>query len=125
MTYEPKPFPRMLYLGQAHTIVHNEDEEATKIAEGWGNAPEPVGQPPAESPAKAPAPCAKCTELLAQVEQLKADLAKFTAPKALEDMRAGELIQYAKDHNYDIGDLKPQAGAEKILAAVKAAEAKA
>lgn len=118
-------YPKMLYKGKQHHIVHDEAEESAKTEEGWSATPAPAeASAPATSP-EGPASCAKCAELTAQVEQLKADLAKFTAPKALEDMRAGELIQYAKDRNYDIGDLKPQSGAEKILAAVKAAEAKA
>ena len=68
MSYEPKPYPRMLYLGQSHTIVHNEDEEAAKRAEGWGNAAEPAGQEPLSS--AAPASCAKCAELEATIERL-------------------------------------------------------
>lgn len=82
MTYEPKPFPRMLYLGQAHTIVHNEDEEAAKVSEGWGNFPEPVGQEPKPdtNPQNAPAPCAKCAELEAKVQALEAQLAKAKEP---------------------------------------------
>ena len=39
--------------------------------------------------------------------------------KPLEDMKAGELIKYAEANGLDIGGLKPQHGAEKILAVVK------
>jgi len=42
-------------------------------------------------------------------------------PKLLEDMKAGELIAYASENGLDIGGLVPQAGKEKILAAVKEA----
>lgn len=49
-----------------------------------------------------------------------------TGQKSIDDMKAGELIAYAQEHDLDIGGLVPQAGKEKILAAVKAAiEAKA
>lgn len=44
-------------------------------------------------------------------------------PKPLEDMKAGELVAFAKANNLDIGGLQPQAGKEKVLAAVKAAMA--
>lgn len=45
------------------------------------------------------------------------------APKPLDDMKAGELVAFAKANNLDIGGLQPQAGKEKVLAAVKAAMA--
>lgn len=45
-------------------------------------------------------------------------------PKPLEEMKAGELIAYAAENDLDIGAMKPQAGQEKILAAVLEAKAK-
>ena len=45
-------------------------------------------------------------------------------PKPLEEMKAGELIAYAASEKLDIGDMKPQAGQERILAAVREAIAK-
>jgi len=45
-------------------------------------------------------------------------------PKTIDDMRAGELVAYATENGLDIGGLVPQAGKEKILAAVKEALAK-
>ena len=45
-------------------------------------------------------------------------------PKPLEEMKAGELIAYAAAEKLNIGDMKPQAGQEKILAAVQEAIAK-
>ena len=45
-------------------------------------------------------------------------------PKPLEEMKAGELIAYAAAEKLDIGDMKPQAGQERILAAVREAIAK-
>lgn len=42
-------------------------------------------------------------------------------PKDIEDMKAGELIAYAEEGGLDIGEMVPQMGAPKILAAVKAA----
>jgi len=125
MSYEPKPYPRMLFKGQTNCIVNDEAEELAKVEEGWENQPSDEPSPDlGQAPLTGGAPCANCAALQAEVEQLKADLAKLTAPKALEDMRAGELLQYAKDNNLDIGDMKPQQGAEKILAAIRAAEAK-
>ena len=41
--------------------------------------------------------------------------------KPLEEMKAGELIAYAEEHDLDIGGLQAQAGKDKILSAVKAA----
>ncbi len=41
--------------------------------------------------------------------------------KPLEEMKAGELIAYAEEHDLDIGGLQAQAGQPKVLAAVKAA----
>lgn len=41
--------------------------------------------------------------------------------KPIEDMKAGELVKYAEAHSLDIGGLQPQAGKEKVLAAVKLA----
>lgn len=46
------------------------------------------------------------------------------APKPLEEMAAGELIAYAAGNGLDIGDMKPQSGQKKILAAVQEAIAK-
>jgi hypothetical protein len=43
--------------------------------------------------------------------------------KPLEEMKAGELLAYAKEKSLDIGDLKPQHGAEKVLSAIREAEA--
>lgn len=45
-------------------------------------------------------------------------------PKPLEEMAAGELIAYAAGNGLDIGDMKPQSGQKKILAAVLDAIAK-
>lgn len=45
-------------------------------------------------------------------------------PKPLEEMAAGELIAYAAGNGLDIGDMKPQSGQKKILAAVLEAIAK-
>lgn len=95
------------------------------LAQGYTPAPEEPKPVLGQTQGTGGVPCAKCVELQAEVDQLKADLAKATAPKSLEDMRAGELLQYAKDNKLDIGDLKPQAGAVNILAAIRAAEAKA
>ena len=44
--------------------------------------------------------------------------------KALEDMKAGELVAYATENGLDIGGLVAQAGKGKILAAVLEAIAK-
>ena len=46
------------------------------------------------------------------------------ADKPLADMRATELIEYAKDNNLDIGEMIPQNGQRVILAAVLEAIAK-
>lgn len=40
-------------------------------------------------------------------------------PKAIDDMKAGELIAYAAENGHDLGGLVPQAGKEKILATLK------
>lgn len=50
--------------------------------------------------------------------------AKQEASTIIEDMKAGQLVEYAGANNLDIGGLQPQAGKEKILAAVKEALAK-
>ena len=58
-------------------------------------------------------------------EPLKtSDDASPKGPKPLEEMKAGELIAYAAAEKLDIGDMKPQAGQERILAAVREAIAK-
>ena len=63
--------------------------------------------------------------LEARVKALEAMLqSKDSAPKPIEDMKAGELIAYAAAEKLDIGDMKPQAGQERILAAVREAIAK-
>jgi hypothetical protein len=41
--------------------------------------------------------------------------------KPLDAMKAGEIVKYAEANNLDIGGLQPQAGKEKVLAAVLAA----
>lgn len=91
--YQPKPYPRMLYKGDVFTIVPDEAGEEAARADGYADYSERFA-PPSEP----------------------------DAPKALEDMKPGELISYAKAEGLDIGDLKPQAGKEKILAAVLAAQ---
>ena len=60
-------FPKMLYKGKHHHIVHSEDEEAALLAEGYTQAPSEVPEPP---PVDAPTPCAKCAELEATIERL-------------------------------------------------------
>jgi len=117
---------KMLSPDGAAVFAKQEVHEADLVAQGYTPAPEEPKKPDlGQTQGAGGEPCAKCVELQAEVDQLKAALAEATAPKALEDMRAGELLQYAKDNKLEIGDLKPQVGAEKILAAIRAVEAKA
>ena len=63
--------------------------------------------------------------LEARVKALEAMLqSKDSAPKPIEDMKAGELVAYAEANGLDIGGLVAQSGKEKILAALKEAIAK-
>lgn len=98
MSYEPIPYPRVMYRLDGTLVVRSEEEEAAARKDGYGN--------PLDEPAKAAAKAAPAS----------------TGDVVLEDLKAGELIQYAKDNGLDIGDLKPQFGKEKILAAVLAAQ---
>lgn len=117
---------KMISPDGAAVFAKQEVHEAELAAQGYTPAPEEPKKPVlGQTQATGGEPCAKCVELQAEVDQLKAALAEATAPKALEDMRAGELLQYAKDKGLDIGDMKPQQGAVNILAAIRAVEAKA
>lgn len=111
---------KMLSPDGTAVLAKQEVHEADLLAQGYTHAPEEPKKPVVGETGGAPVPCANCAALQAEVEALKAQL----APKLLEDMRAGELLQYAKDKGYDIGDMKPQAGAVNILAAIRAVEAK-
>ena len=63
--------------------------------------------------------------LEARVKALEAMLqSKDSAPKPIDDMKAGELVAYAEANGLDIGGLVAQSGKEKVLAAVKEAIAK-
>ena len=93
-------YPKMLYRHpgkpeEAHTIVQDAEGEAKAREDGFHDYNE-VLEPPKEP----------------------------KGPKCLEEMKAGELIAYAAAEKLDIGDMKPQAGQERILAAVKEAIAK-
>lgn len=101
MSYEPIPYPRMLYRLDGTLVVHSEQEEAAARKDGYGN---PLDEDREIKPAAKAAPASD-------------------GSVDLEAMKAGELIQYAKDKGLEIGDLKPQSGKEKILAAVLAAQA--
>jgi hypothetical protein len=72
-------YPKMLYRGKQHHIVHTEDEEAAKTEEGWSATPAPA-EAPAPEQAKESAPCAKCAELQAEVDRLAAALAEARQP---------------------------------------------
>lgn len=93
-------YPKMLYRHpgkpeEVHTIVQDAEGEAKAREDGFHDYNEAL-EPPKEP----------------------------KEPKPLEEMKAGELIAYADENNLDIGGMKPQAGQEKILAAVLEAIAK-
>lgn len=111
---------KMLSPDGTAVLAKQEVHEAELLAQGYKVAPEEPKKPVLGDTGGAPPPCPNCAALQAEIEALKAQL----TPKPLEEMRAGELLQYAKDKGLDIGDLKPQAGAVTILAAIRAAEAK-
>lgn len=73
-------YPKMLYKGKQHHIVHTEDEESAKTEEGWSATPAPAeASAPATSP-EGPASCAKCAELQAEVDRLTKALAEARQP---------------------------------------------
>ena len=93
-------YPKMLYRHpgkpeEAHTIVQDAEGEAKARVDGFHGYNEAL-EPPKEP----------------------------KEPKPLEEMAAGELIAYAAGNGLDIGDMKPQSGQKKILAAVQEAIAK-
>ena len=96
-------YPKMLYRHpgkpeEAHTIVQDAEGEAKAREDGFHGYNEAL-EPPKEP--KEP-----------------------KGPKPLEEMKAGELIAYAAAEKLNIGDMKPQAGQERILAAIREAIAK-
>jgi len=64
---------------------------------------------------------AAADKALKDAEVAKAPIVKVEAPLALEDMKASELIAFAAKNGLAIGDMVPQNGRDKILAAVKVA----
>ena len=93
-------YPKMLYRHpgkpeESHIIVQGAEGEARAREDGFHGYNE--AQEPPEDPKE---------------------------PKPLEEMAASELIAYAAGNGLDIGDMKPQAGQKKILAAVLEAIAK-
>ena len=105
-------YPKKLYNDEGDCVLAKQEvHEADLRRKGYHDAPEEVAPPPTD--------CPNCMVLAAKV----ADLEKQLAPKLLEELKAGELLAYAKEKGLNIGDLKAQHGAEKILAAIKAAEA--
>lgn len=112
------PYPKKMINSEGTVVLAKQEIHGAALRlQGFHDAPVEV--------ASEPAGCPNCQALAAKVADLEAQLAARAPanPKPLETLKAGELLAYAQEHHLDIGDLKAQHGAEKILAAVKAAEA--